>query len=413
MSLSKRGQSLLGGPGNTRNAMPEYLRTHFQRASDPWHPESCPDGYLGLCVAENTRVWDLIGPRVQQARKVPESAFRYNSMRGSEEFRTQLAKFLGERLAHRPIDPDHVSVLGGAGSVLELLFYSIADPGDAVLIPTPSYAGFWLDLETRNALHIVPVHGRSHTDFEIGPTELEDAYRNSDRPVRALLLTNPDNPRGTMHQPGAVEKILGWAESRSLHVVMDEVYAFSVFDSDRFVSSLARTPQLGPRQHVVWAFSKDFAASGLRCGVLISENEDINRAVDALAYWACVSGDTQHLLGELISDTAWVSGYLNEMPKRLRQSYRLLAKLLDAAGLPHVRPGAGFFVLTDFRKHLTEPSFTAEHALWRRLLVEANVNFTPGQACRIHEPGFMRICHTAASQEGVAQALRRVSRLLV
>ena len=42
------------------------------------------------------------------------------------------------------------------GAVLELLFHAIADPGDAVLVPTPSYAGFWADLETRDDLTIVP-----------------------------------------------------------------------------------------------------------------------------------------------------------------------------------------------------------------------------------------------------------------
>lgn len=64
--------------------------------------------------------------------------------------------------------------------------------------------------------------------------------------------------------------------------------------------------------HLTWAFSKDFAVSGLRCGVLYSENEALLEAVDGLAYWACVSGDTQYLLGEMISDDAWEDDFVAE-----------------------------------------------------------------------------------------------------
>ncbi|MEO1173485.1 MAG: aminotransferase class I/II-fold pyridoxal phosphate-dependent enzyme, partial [Myxococcota bacterium] len=179
MTLSQRGARLVSG------ATPEYLLTHFERSSDRWDPKTNPNGYLGLCVAENGRVWDLIGPRVNRARTVPARAFAYDSMLGSTHFRERLAAFLGERLAGRDLHPEQVSALSGAGTVLESLFYTITDPGDAVLVPTPSYAGFWHDLETRIQSQIIPVHGRSDSGFEVSAADLEAAYTASERPVRA------------------------------------------------------------------------------------------------------------------------------------------------------------------------------------------------------------------------------------
>ena len=60
---------------------------------------------------------------------------------------------------------------------------------------------------------------------------------------------------------------------------------------------------------------------------------------------------------------------------------------------------AGFFVVCDLRRFLTAPTFEAEHALWRRILDDANVNITPGAACRIVEPGFFRLCYAAVPGE--------------
>ncbi|MEL6544267.1 MAG: aminotransferase class I/II-fold pyridoxal phosphate-dependent enzyme, partial [Myxococcota bacterium] len=360
--LSDRGRALLSGP------MPEYLKAHFERMPNAWTPEN-PDGYLGLCVAENARVWDLFEERVCAPRAVPSRRFGYDNMRGCESFRETLAGFLSERLAHRNVAPENVATLAGAGSILEVLGYALGDPGDSILVPTPSYAGFWMDMELRDELRLVPVAGVAENGFRVGPEDYERALTHASSPVRALLLTNPDNPRGTVMSESELRAILEWAESHDLHVILDEVYAFSVFGSRPFVSGLSLKPQLGPSVHVVWAFSKDFAASGLRCGVLVSENEELLAAVDGLAYWSAVSGDTQFLLDRLLRDTGWLDHYLTEMPRRLRASFEQVSATLDALRIPYQAPEAGFFVLADFRAwaHL------GPDGLWQHLLNHGNL----------------------------------------
>jgi 1-aminocyclopropane-1-carboxylate synthase len=47
------------------------------------------------------------------------------------------------------VDPGHLTVLSGAGSVIDLLLHCIANPGDAVLIPAPYYPAFDNDLKVR------------------------------------------------------------------------------------------------------------------------------------------------------------------------------------------------------------------------------------------------------------------------
>ncbi len=382
-SLSRRAQGLLAGA-----AVPEYLIRQFEGSKDPYHATDNPKGYIGLCVAENKLVADLVAQRLNQIPMVPASVLGYDAMTGSVRFREQLGRFMGRTFLGRDFPPHQISVLAGAGSVLEILFHVLADPGDGVLVPTPSYAGFWMDLELRDELKIVPVHCSSADGFRLTPEMLDRAISEAGHPVKALLFTSPNNPLGTVYSAAEVEEILAWAESRRLHVVFDEIYALSVFGERVFTSCASLRKSLGEHVHIVWAFSKDFGASGLRCGVLVSENRAVNAAVDAFAYWACCSGHTQYLLGEMISDEAWVDGYITTMRDGLCYANRRLTELLDDGGVPYVPAEAGVFTVLDLRSYLTEQTWEAEHALWLRILDEAKVNLTPGAACHIGEPGF-------------------------
>lgn len=397
--LARRGRVLL-----ERSPTPEYLREHFARVGSP--------GYAPLCIAENRLMWDVLAPKMAACRNVPERVLGYDAMIGAASFRGQLATLLGRHLCGRAIDPGHVAVLAGAGSVLEALFYALGDAGDGVLVPTPSYAGFWLDLEVRDGLRIVQVPCASDDGFRLTPARLDRALAEAEVPVRALLLTSPDNPLGRVHTASELEALLAWAEGAGLHVVCDEVYALSVFAGEPFVSAGRLRSRLGERLHLVWAFSKDFAASGLRCGVLVTENEALLAAVDLLAEWACCSGDTQFLLGEMIADETWVDHYLAAMRSRLGGAHAAVAAALAEEGIPFLPSSAGFFLLLDLRRWLTAPTREAERALWWRLLEETGVNLTPGAACRIAEPGFFRLCFAGAPIGEVLDGIRRVARRL-
>jgi len=405
--LSRRAQGLLAG-----GSAPEYLQRHTECLSDLVDPVTNPDGYIPLCEAENRLVAEMVADRLDRVPRVPATVFGYDTMTGSVRFREQLASFMGRTFLGREFDPQQISVLAGAGSVLEILFHALGDPGDGVLIPTPSYAGFWMDLELRNGLTIVPAHRSSDDDFRLTPELLDRAVAGAGRPVKALLYTSPDNPLGTVASPEEISMVLAWADDRDLHVVLDEIYALSVFGERAFTSCAELLPSLGERVHIVWAFSKDFGASGLRCGVLVSENQAVNAAVDALAYWACCSGHTQYLLGEMISDETWVDSYIGSMRELLRGAHTRLTTALDAGGIRHLPAESGVFVLLDLRSHLAAPTWEAEHELWLAILEQARVNLTPGAACRVGEPGFFRLCYAGLPTETVEAGVRRIVRLL-
>lgn len=391
--------------------MASYISEHFVRSERAWDPELRPDGYVALCVAENARMGAELLSCLRQYGDPPPRVLGYDAMIGSVEFRTNLAAFMSRAILGRSVQAEQLAVVAGAGAVLELLFHALADAGEGVLVPTPSYAGFWPDLQTRDELHVVPVPRSSADDFSLSPAQLDAAIDAAGRPVRALLFTSPDNPLGRVTPRDELLAILDWADRRQVHVVFDEVYALSAFGAP-FVSAASLRPSLGDRVHVVWAFSKDFGASGLRCGVLVSENEQVIAAVDQLAYWSACSGHTQWLLSQLVGDAPTVDDWVDRMRRDLASTHAAVTAALDRAEIPYVRSDAAFFMLCDLRGFLDAPTPEAEHRLWRRILDTTDVGLTPGSACRAPEPGFFRLCWAGVPLRAVEIAIDRLGRCL-
>ena len=193
---------------------------------------------------------------------------------------------------------------------------------------------------------------------------------------------------------------------------MNNIYALSVHSNSSYIPTASIIGDLANDVHEVWGFSKDFAMSGVRCGVLTTCNQDVLDSVAELAYWSAVSGDTQHLLVNMLSDDAWTGDFVAKMQLRLKESYNATTSALEAAHIPYVAGDAGLFLLADFRPFMDDVSWEGEDRLWHRILDEARVNVTPGSACHVGEPGFMRICFATEPPEVVATAIKRIGSIL-
>ena len=77
--------------------------------------------------------------------------------------------------------------------------------------------------------------------------------------------------------------------------------------------------------HVMFGLSKDWCASGLRVGCLWTLNAPVQKAMQNLSYFSAVSGVAQHMLADMLDDTAFVKTYLKENLRRLGAAYDTLA----------------------------------------------------------------------------------------
>ena len=95
------------------------------------------------------------------------------------------------------------------------------------------YAAFTFDLTILAKSTVVPVYS-SNPSFGPTPVELENAAALAEAKglrVRVLLLTNPNNPLGTIYPPELIKSSIDWARNRKMHTIVDEIYALSVQES--------------------------------------------------------------------------------------------------------------------------------------------------------------------------------------
>lgn len=142
--------------------------------------------------------------------------------RGLPAARDAVSAFCARR--GQAASPDRMILTASTSEAYALLFKMLADPGDAVLVPRPSYPlfEFLAALESVRVLgYPLPLDDR----FRLEPEAIDQALRAPrDRPARAVVLVNPNNPTGTGLRAAERESILAVAAAHGAAVISDEVF---------------------------------------------------------------------------------------------------------------------------------------------------------------------------------------------
>ena len=157
----------------------------------------------------------------------------------------------------------------GGSEALQMVFATILDDGDEVVIPEPFYPNYHTSVTLAGA-KIHPV-----------PTFVEEGYFYADRArveacinerTRALFVTNPGNPTGAVLTPEQLKLMLDIAKEHELFLICDEVYREFVYAGEPLLSGLQYE---GYEDNVVVidSVSKRFSACGARVGTVISKNK--------------------------------------------------------------------------------------------------------------------------------------------
>lgn len=431
-----------------------YLPLVIAASADVFDAEENRDGFVVLATAENRlSMASFIQPRLSEALCAVGAigsnlgagfSNYYDDMRGSRGLREAVASVLGQFLGGGPEEPifswDKVIVSAGCGGCVDLLAWTLCEPGDACILPAPWYPAFANDLGVRAG--VVPVSaylevdGENHESHETGSgstttgmdgwhlTEacLENAWLRAtaqgNRP-RMLLLTNPHNPLGIVLPREELEIALAWARRKDMHIVSDEIYAKSVHSlpaGEEFVS-MARiaadptTKLLPPDVHIVWGISKDFCLSGLRTGFVYTENANVHQALSNLNCFSAVSVASQAVVSDMLSDQTFLDTYLPANNALLARSCTFAMEYLAAKQIPFVRPTSGIFLVINLRKYLAEDTWEAERAIFT-LLGKHKVILTPGRDCCFQKPGFFRVCFAAVQLDALKVGLDRITSIL-
>jgi len=330
------------------------------------------------------------------AQSVRESMFSQDHApaNGIPGLRAAIAEYWEERNC-RPIDSgSEVLITAGAMHALHCTLLALLDPGDEVLLYTPSYFFEGLITLAGGRMKTAPLPAEEGFRWDV-----EALSRAVSPRTRVILLNTPANPSGIVADEACLEAIGELAARHGLFVVCDESYDRMVFDGGRHVSILeSRTNR--DRTVLVGSFTKSFALAPWRVGYVIS-SPTVSRGIRKVLEWTvlfCPLVNQRLAEAVLRSDRKWVAGVDKEFEENRD---RMMSALTDHPTVSVSKPAGGPFVFVDLRK--LEDS---DEALCARLVAEYGIPCTPG---RFHgTEGFARIPF-GGKPELVAEAGRRVA----
>ncbi|CAM8918929.1 unnamed protein product [Rhodiola kirilowii] len=414
---------------NSHGQDSSYFQGWEEYEKNPYDEVTNPAGIIQMGLAENQLSFDLLeswlasNPEPASFKRSGKSIFRelalFQDYHGLPAFKRALADFMAEIRGNKvSLEPNNLVLTAGATSANETLIFCLAEKGDAFLIPTPYYPGFDRDLKWRTGVEIIPIHCTSCNDFKITQSAIEEAYldaKTQNLRVKGVLVTNPSNPLGTTLTRTELDLLVNFISAKGIHLISDEIYSGTVFDSPGFLSimevlkdlNLERS-DIANRVHVVYSLSKDLGLPGFRVGAIYSNDNMVVGAATKMSSFGLISSQTQYLLSALLSDKKFTLNYLTENRKRLQGRHDMLVAGLENAGIGCLKSNSGLFCWVDMRHLLASKTFEAEMDLWKKILFQVGLNVSPGASCHCQEPGWFRMCFANMSQETLDLAMHRL-----
>ncbi|EED36820.1 transaminase MtnE [Luminiphilus syltensis NOR5-1B] len=326
---------------------------------------------------------------------------RYSQSKGIPRLRKAICDWY-QRRYDVTLDPEAEAIVTlGSKEGLAHLALATTSPGDAILVPNPSYPIHPYGFVISGAdLRHVPM-----TDEATFFDELEAAIRNSFPKPKMLVLNFPSNPTGHCVELDFFEKVIRVAREQGIWVVHDLAYADLCFDGYQAPSILQVE---GARDIAVefYTLSKSYNMPGWRVGfccgnpALIAALTRIKSYLDygvftpvQVAAIAALEGDQQ---------------CVTEICERYRRRRDVLCSGLNEAGWPITPPKATMFVWAEIPeplRHLGSVEFS------KRLLSEAGVAVSPGVGFGDYGEGFVRF-GLIENEHRTRQAIRGIKRML-
>lgn len=199
------------------NRLPEYADINaLSRAVEAVKAAGTP---LVDLTASNPTTVGLAYPADLLAAASGELALRYDPQPfGLRSAREAVAADYARRQVR--IDPSHIVLSASTSEAYSWLFKLLCNPGDAVLIPQPSYPLFE-HLTRLDAVRAVPYRLEYHGRWEIDL----DSVAAAPADVRAILLVSPNNPTGSYVSRREAAGLAAIARARGWAIVADEVFA--------------------------------------------------------------------------------------------------------------------------------------------------------------------------------------------
>jgi alanine-synthesizing transaminase len=277
----------------------------------------------------------------------------------------------------RLISPDRVVVTASTSDAYSMLFKLLCDPGDAVLVPQPSYPLFNL-LAGLEAVSLRPYRLLDHDGWSIDRETVLEAMTPA---VRAVLVVSPNNPTGSILRRADLDWLAGECASRDVALIVDEVFADYPLALRPIEGSPVADSPLGRHDHPCLTFalgglSKSAGLPQVKLGWIAVGGPDravvesLRRLEVICDTYLSVSTPVQAAAPALIRAGATIRAAIQA--RVMRNLAALREKLRARPAMTLVEPEAGWSAVWQV------PAIESEELLVLRLLTTSHVLVHPG-----------------------------------
>jgi 2-aminoadipate transaminase len=292
---------------------------------------------------------------------------------GPSEGYLPLRRLLAERLSRfdMPCGPDDLLVTNGSQQALDLMGKVFLNPGDTVLVETPTYLGALQAFNQYQATYaIVPM---DEDGMRVDEVERVLAQRSARAPIKFIYaLPNFQNPTGRSMSLERRRRLVELASHYGVPIVEDDPYGELRYEG----AALPTLKSLDTEGLVIYlgTFSK-ILAPGFRLGWMLAGPE----VMEVLMHGKQPSDLHTGMAQQMATYEVAKGGFVDQHVERIKDFYRerrdVMLRSIEEhfpADAHYTRPAGGLFVWAELPSDIDTRELLLE-------AIEEKVAFVPGQ----------------------------------
>jgi aspartate/methionine/tyrosine aminotransferase len=317
---------------------------------------------------------------------------RYTSSLGLLELREAISENYYEKY-RVSISPDQIIITSGSSAAMLLLFLSIIEKGDEIILPDPHYPCYPNFIKFLGGTPIfVNIYESDGFQYRV-----EDIKNAITKRTKGILINSPSNPTGAVLSKNIMEEIA----KLGLFVISDEIYNGLIYEGEEHTMA-----EFTDKLFIISGFSKLYAMTGWRLGYIIIP-EDFIRPMQKIHQNFFISANSFVQWGA-IAAIKEAKEDVNDM-KRIYNERRkfIIKRLRDIDFGIRFEPKGAFYVLANAKKFSNN-----SYKFAMEILENIHVGVTPGIDFGSNAEGYIRFSY-ANSIENISIAMDRLYDYLI
>ncbi|MBP3583925.1 MAG: aminotransferase class I/II-fold pyridoxal phosphate-dependent enzyme, partial [Clostridia bacterium] len=311
-----------------KNTKPSGIRKFFDLLAD-----------MGDVTALTVGQPDFVTPyhiREAAIESLEEGKTYYTANAGTKELREEISSYLSRRFGLSYDAKSEVFVTVGGSEAIDVALRSFINPGDEVIIPTPTFVCYEPLAKMAGATPVI-INCRAECGWKLTADELREKITDK---TKMLVLPYPNNPTGAVLDKEELEAIAEVLRGTNIIVLSDEIYAELTYGKRHI--SIASIEGMRERTIIASGFSKAYAMTGWRLGYLAAPKEILSEMLKLHQYAIMCAPTASQFAGreamrEGDADVEYMRAEYNRRRLRIYEG-------LKEIGIDSVMPEGAFYI---------------------------------------------------------------------